>query len=166
MTLVCFINGQKPLISYLKSLLNKGRVTSVALTVMSVMSLISLSFSPSLLANEVSILAADLKHQGNNTWSLNVTLKHEDTGWDHYADQWRLVDKNGKVLGDRILYHPHVNEQPFTRSLNAIQIPFEYIDTGETLYIQAHDKLHGWSENPLALDLNLIKAGRLQQKAP
>ena len=126
--------------------------------------LISLSLASSLYANDVNILAADLKHQGNNTWSLSVTLKHDDTGWDHYADNWRLVDSQGKVLGDRVLYHPHVNEQPFTRSLNGIQIPAAKLNTGETLYVEAHDKVHGWTKKRLALDLSQVKNGRLQQK--
>jgi len=126
--------------------------------------LLSLSLASSLYANDVNILAADLKHQGNNTWSLSVTLKHDDTGWDHYADNWRLVDSQGKVLGDRVLYHPHVNEQPFTRSLNAIHIPAAKLSAGEILYVEAHDKVHGWTKKRLVLDLSLVKNGRLQQK--
>lgn len=125
--------------------------------------LISLCLASSLYANEVSILEADLKSQGNNTWTLSVTLKHEDTGWDHYADNWRLVDSQGKILGDRVLFHPHVNEQPFTRSLNGIQIPVAKLNSGETLYVEAHDKVHGWTKNRLALDLSLVKNGRLLQ---
>jgi len=113
-------------------------------------------------AGEVSILGADLTHQGNNTWSVNVTLKHDDTGWDHYADNWRLVDAKGSVLGDRVLFHPHVNEQPFTRSLNAINIPAITVQQGDTLYIEAHDKLHGWTDNRLSLDLSQVKNGRLK----
>lgn len=113
-------------------------------------------------AGEVAILAADLTHQGNNIWSLNVTLKHDDTGWDHYADNWRLVDAKGTVLGDRVLYHPHVNEQPFTRSLSAIQIPENALKQGDTLYIEAHDKVHGWTNKRLSLDLSQVKNERLK----
>ena len=113
-------------------------------------------------AGEVAILEAKLTQQSNNLWSLSVTLKHQDTGWDHYADNWRLVDANGIILGSRVLYHPHVNEQPFTRSLNGIQIPEHFIEQGETLFIEAHDKRHGWSKNPLPMDLNHLKKGRLR----
>lgn len=104
-------------------------------------------------ANEVEILAADFRPGSDNHWSVNVTLKHGDTGWDHYADNWRVVDVDGKILGDRVLYHPHVNEQPFTRSLNQVKIPKE---TG-FVYIEAHDKLHGWTSKRLKIDLNKLR---------
>lgn len=75
-------------------------------------------------------------------WVFHVTLKHADTGWKHYADAWRVVTKDGKELGTRTLYHPHVEEQPFTRSLGDVNIP-----TGiNEVFIEAHDKVHGWSE--------------------
>ncbi len=50
-------------------------------------------------------------------WTVDVTLSHGDTGWDDYADGWRIEDASGAVLGTRELLHPHVTEQPFTRSL-------------------------------------------------
>jgi hypothetical protein len=79
-----------------------------------------------------------------------VTLKHEDAGWDHYADSWRVLDAEDNVLAERILLHPHIDEQPFTRSLSGIKIP----ENIHTVYIEAHDKLHGWSADKLAVDLN------------
>lgn len=91
------------------------RIDKKRLSAISFLTLSTLLFIDKVQAGEVSILAADLKQQSNLTWSLSVTLKHADTGWDHYADNWRLVDKEGEILGDRVLFHPHVNEQPFTR---------------------------------------------------
>jgi len=80
--------------------------------------------------------------KANGYWSFSVTIKHADTGWDHYADAWRVVDKDGNELGLRNLAHPHVNEQPFTRSLSGVQIPDGMTEVG----IQAHDTLTGWSD--------------------
>ncbi|GLQ28041.1 hypothetical protein [Sulfitobacter pacificus] len=74
-------------------------------------------------------------------WTFDVTLKHADTGWDHYADAWRVVDLEGNELGLRNLAHPHVNEQPFTRSLSGVEIPADIREVG----IQARDNLSGWS---------------------
>ena len=62
-------------------------------------------------ADDVKILAADFRSLGSHRWSVNVTLKHGDTAWDHYADRWRVVDDEGNLLGDRVLFHPHVEEQ-------------------------------------------------------
>jgi len=102
----------------------------------------------SLLAGEVSIEKVVFKLNGAN-WSVNVTLKHADTGWKHYADAWRVVDIKGKELGKRTLYHPHVNEQPFTRSLSGVKIP----DATTVVFIEAHDTVHQWSSTKLKVDL-------------
>ena len=60
---------------------------------------------------------------GANGWRFDVTIRHPDTGWDHYADGWRILDMDGTVLGTRVLHHPHETEQPFTRSLSGVAIP-------------------------------------------
>lgn len=57
------------------------------------------------------------------TYRFDVTIRHPDTGWDHYADGWRVLDMDGNELGMRVLFHPHVDEQPFTRSLDGVKIP-------------------------------------------
>ncbi|SFG48993.1 hypothetical protein [Neptunomonas qingdaonensis] len=112
-------------------------------------------------AGEVSILMADFRNVGSNQWAVNVTLKHSDEGWDHYADNWRVVDAQGNVLGERVLFHPHVDEQPFTRGINSVQIP-----AGVTnVYIEAHDKEHGWSAQRLQVDLAKVKSGHVRVNA-
>ena len=53
----------------------------------------------------------------DGVWRFDVTVRHNDEGWDHYADAWQVIDPgSGDILGERILAHPHDNEQPFTRS--------------------------------------------------
>lgn len=74
-------------------------------------------------------------------WRFDVTLVHGDTGWDHYADAWRVVDESGKEIAVRNLAHPHVNEQPFTRSLSGVDLPEGTTRVG----IQARDNVTGWS---------------------
>ena len=101
-------------------------------------SLMSLSGA---MAGEVQIVDAKAQKRGS-TWHFDVTLKHEDSGWDHYADAWKVVTEDGKELGTRTLFHPHEDEQPFTRSLGNVQIPAET----DHVYIEAHDKVHGWSK--------------------
>jgi len=108
-------------------------------------------------AGEVTIVAAEFRHQGGERWSVDVTLKHADSGWDHYADGWRVVDADGELLGERVLHHPHVNEQPFTRGLSSVTIPAS--DT--VVYLEAHDKRHGWAPTRLAADLGQAVDGRL-----
>ncbi|SIS90079.1 hypothetical protein [Neptunomonas antarctica] len=112
-------------------------------------------------AGDVSILRADFQSAGSESWAVNVTLQHNDEGWDHYADNWRVVDAQGNILGDRVLFHPHVNEQPFTRGINRVQIPAGLTN----VYIEAHDKVHGWSEMRLQVDLNKAKSGHIRVNA-
>lgn len=100
-------------------------------------------------AGQVEIVKVKLQQQGGS-WSADVTLRHKDTGWDHYADGWRVVSPDGKVLGHRTLYHPHINEQPFTRSLSGIDIPSSLKD----IVVEAHDKVHGWSPDQVTIDLS------------
>jgi len=100
------------------------------------------------LAGTVEIVDAKVEKQ-RASWVFHVTLKHADTGWDHYADAWRVVTADGKELGKRTLFHPHVDEQPFTRSLGDVKIP---AGTSE-VYIEAHDKVHGWSKQRFKIKL-------------
>jgi len=109
-------------------------------------------------AGNVKILAADFTSSGDNQWSVSVTLKHHDTGWNHYADNWQVVDGEGNVLGDRVLYHPHVGEQPFTRSLDKVKVP----EGTTTVYIKAHDSVHGWTPNRLTVELDKASDGYLR----
>ena len=106
-------------------------------------------------SNEVEIVKVEFKKQGN-TWRVNTTLKHQDTGWEHYADAWRIMSEQGEKLGERILFHPHENEQPFTRSLQKLVVPKGM----HVVYVEAHDKKHGWSKQRVRVDLNTAKGDR------
>jgi hypothetical protein len=69
-----------------------------------------------------------------------ATVRSADTGWDRYADAWEVRTTDGEVVGTRILAHPHVDEQPFTRSLVDVQIP----ETSTNVEIAAHDSVVGF----------------------
>ena len=97
-------------------------------------------------AGEVAVVGVELTAIGP-TWEAAVTLRHADAGWDHYADAWRLVTAEGTVLATRTLFHPHVDEQPFTRSLG-VTLPAGL----RALYVEGHDKVHGWGPR-LTVDL-------------
>lgn len=75
------------------------------------------------------------------TWRFDVTVRHPDTGWDHYADAWEVRAPDGTVLGTRELLHPHETEQPFTRSLTGVAIGAGIT----TVIVQARCSIDGWS---------------------
>lgn len=89
-------------------------------------------------ADDAVIEDATARHDGGD-WTFSVTLSHGDTGWDDYADGWRIVMADGTVLGTRVLLHPHVNEQPFTRSLGGVSVP-----EGAEIFIEASTNTDGW----------------------
>jgi len=102
----------------------------------------------SVLADAPVIEKVTASANGTN-WRFDVTLSHGDTGWDDYADGWRILDMDGNELGTRVLAHPHVNEQPFTRSLSGVSIP-----EGTTqVQVEARDLVDGWSGTPITFDL-------------
>ncbi len=108
------------------------------------------------MAGQVEIKQVELRKNSNaDTWTFRVSLYHNDTGWDHYADAWRIVDKDGKALETRVLFHPHINEQPFTRSLSAVSL-----SGAAVIYVEAHDKVHGWSKNRVKIDLAVAEGER------
>lgn len=80
---------------------------------------------------------------------FNVTLRHPDTGWDHYADGWRIETPDGTVLGTRELLHPHVPEQPFTRSLSGVKIPEGLTE----VRVRAKCNVDGWSKDTISVTL-------------
>jgi hypothetical protein len=78
--------------------------------------------------------------QAGGYWTFDVAVQHEDTGWEHYADLWEVLTMEGEVLTGRVLRHPHVDEQPFTRSQRGIVIP----EGGTRVRVRAHDLVHGY----------------------
>ena len=100
------------------------------------------------LADPAEIVAAEARPAGA-TWTISVTLRHGDTGWDDYADGWEVLAPDGQSLGLRVLAHPHVEEQPFTRSLSGVAIP----DDLAFVLIRARTNTDGWGEATYRLDL-------------
>ena len=96
-----------------------------------------LSFS-SVYAGEADVISVEVTKLNNGKYQFNVTVFHADTGWDHYADKWDVVAEDGTILGTRILHHPHVDEQPFTRSLSGVEIPSHV----KSVKIRGHDSVH------------------------
>ena len=90
-------------------------------------------------AGEADVVGVRASQTGPGVWRFDVTVKHADSGWEHYADRFDVVGPDGRELGVRVLAHPHENEQPFTRSLGGVKIP----ENTAYVTIRAHDSVHG-----------------------
>lgn len=66
-------------------------------------------------------------------WVFSVTVSSPDTGCARYADWWEVVRPDGSLLYRRILQHSHPDEQPFTRSGEAVEI-----DAATEVIVRAH----------------------------
>ncbi len=86
----------------------------------------------------------------NNLCDFSATVAHDDQGWDHYANHWRILDAGGNELGRRELAHPHENEQPFTRSLGGVEIAADIT----TVVVEAHDSVHEYGGKTFSVELD------------
>lgn len=100
------------------------------------------------LADAPKILAAEASRVGMG-WRIDVTISHNDTGWDHYADGWEVLDAAGNRLGYRKLMHPHIDEQPFTRALVNVMLP----DGIHEIFVRAHCSKAGWAKETFPVKL-------------
>lgn len=105
-------------------------------------------FPTLLLAGEADVLKVDIQRVGDQ-FNISTTVAHNDQGWEHYADKWDVVAPDGRVLATRVLYHPHVNEQPFTRSLSGVSIDSSI----HTVTVRAHDLVHGYGGKEVTVRL-------------
>jgi len=112
---------------------------------------LALGFSSALsVAGEADVVRAEAQRQADGTFRFQVTVRHADTGWEHYANRWEVLGPDGRVLGTRTLYHPHVDEQPFTRSLSGVAIPEEVT----RVRLRAGDSVHGNGGEELEVELS------------
>ena len=102
------------------------------------------------LAGEADVQAVTFRQSPDGSYRFDVSLQHADTGRDHYADRWEVLTPQGDVIATRTLYHPHVEEQPFTRSLSGVTLP----PGVHQVVIRTHDSVHGYGGKERRVDLS------------
>jgi len=101
------------------------------------------------LADAPRVVHAEASPNGDGTYTVSATIRHGDTGWDHYADNFEVLAPDGTLLDRRVLYHPHVDEQPFTRSTDGVKVPQGI----KNVIVRAHDKVHGYGKDTVTIRL-------------
>ena len=102
-------------------------------------------FSSPAAADTPKVVNARIIKLGKTSYEFQVTVQHVDASWDHFADRWEIIGPGGRVLGTRVLYHPHIGERQFTRKLRGVTIP----EGVEHVIVRVHDKLHGYGREKL-----------------
>lgn len=87
----------------------------------------------------------------DGSWCIYATVRHNDEGWEHYANAWQVLDEKGNELAWRLLAHPHDEEQPFEREKCRIGIP---PDT-KHIVVQAKCTVHGFGGESVTVDMSL-----------
>lgn len=111
--------------------------------------------NPDLDFAQVEFVRASRAAGAAGAWRFDVTVRHNDQGWDHYADVWEVLafdveqGQPGEVLGTRVLTHPHDDEQPFTRSQSGILIP----EGTRYVVVRARCNVHGDGGRAVLVDL-------------
>ena len=101
------------------------------------------------LAGEADVIEVEVRRIGGDTYKFDVTVRHADEGWEHFANKWEVTAPDGTVIGTRVLAHPHVEEQPFTRSLSGVKIPENLTE----VIIRAHDLVHEYGGKTVTVAL-------------
>lgn len=83
------------------------------------------------------------------TYRFDVTLSSPYDTPERYADAWRVRSRDGEVFGVRELAHDHQSEQPFTRSLDGVEVP----EGVETVVVEGRDQVNGWGGGTMEVDL-------------
>ena len=115
----------------------------------------SLLSAPYALTGEADVVKVKAQSNTKGLWRFSVTVRHDDAGWNHYANNWEVLSPDGEVIATRVLAHPHIYEQPFTRSLTGIKIP----DDLTSVLVRARDSVHGYGGLMISFDL---KSGEMK----
>ena len=99
-------------------------------------------------AGEADVLAVEVTAAAEG-WRITATVRHADAGWEHYADRFEVTTPAGVILAVRTLHHPHVDEQPFTRSLSSVVVP----EGLERVVVRARDSVHGYGGETVTVAL-------------
>ena len=100
-------------------------------------------------AGPADVLEVKVEAIAGGRYRFDVSVRHDDEGWKHFSNRWEIVAPDGKVLATRVLRHPHVEEQPFTRSLPSVELPAGV----ERVTVRAHDLVHGLGGKAVSVEL-------------
>lgn len=100
----------------------------------------SVQAADNLLQKYPNVISAKVRHDSGDIFDFDVTVSSPYDTPQRYADAFHVMDKNGRVFGERKLIHDHEDEQPFMRDLYGVNIPKGV----RIVIIQARDQKYGY----------------------
>ncbi|MFW6003301.1 MAG: hypothetical protein ACOCPT_02660 [Halanaeroarchaeum sp.] len=94
---------------------------------------------------------------GDESYTFDVTLHHDDDGEDGYANWWQVERLDGTRLGRRDLLHAH-SRQPFTRSAT-VDVPEDVT----CVVVRGHDETHGYGGQSMTVDIRSGETRSIEQ---
>lgn len=86
------------------------------------------------------VVDVEVTRSGDGSYRFDVTISSAYDTPERYADAWRVKGPDGTVYGVRELLHDHASEQPFTRSLDGVEIPADVT----AVTVEGRDLENGW----------------------
>ena len=86
------------------------------------------------------VVSVTVRSGHEDSFDFDVTVSSPYDSGQRYADGFRITGDDGKVYGERKLWHDHATEQPFTRDLYGVKIPRGI----RTVKVQARDQKYGY----------------------
>lgn len=72
-----------------------------------------------------NVVGAAVTRNLDGSFDIRVTVRSADKGPEYYCDRIEFLDADGKVLHTHRVSRPHLNEQPFSETLNSLKLPPE-----------------------------------------
>jgi hypothetical protein len=96
-----------------------------------------------------SVVNVKVQARQGDTFDFDVTVSSPYDSAQRYADGFRVLALDGKVLGERKLWHDHAGEQPFTRDLYGVAVP-----AGQrSVVVEARDQKYGYGGKRVEVSL-------------
>lgn len=86
------------------------------------------------------VVAVKVRAVAKQTFNFDATISSPYDSPRRHADAFRVMAADGTVFGERILWHDHASEQPFTRDLYNVKIPVDI----KQVVVQARDQKFGY----------------------
>jgi hypothetical protein len=100
-------------------------------------------------AGEADVVDVKVRRSAPGVYDFDVSVRSVDRGWEYYADAFEVLAPDGRLLGRRVLLHPHETEQPFTRDLYGVRVP----DGIAEVTVRARHKPRGYAGSTVRVRL-------------